>query len=509
MADTGKFIIIGDKPVTINDCVNVAENMYQVQISPTAVERINKARKFVDKLVEENQIVYGLTTGFGSLNNKYIAQEDIILLQQNLIRSHAVGIGKPINNHLVRCMLFIRLICICNGNSGVRIEVANKIIEALNKNFIPMIPKKGTVGASGDLAPLSHMILGLMGEGKAYDHATLTYINAIDVMNKLDMQPIVLSHKEGLALNNGIQFITSHAVFAHYNGLKVFNASNMIASMTIEALHGTHKAFDPLIHAAKPHSGQIFVANQISSYLLENGKPSEISKAHSENKVQDSYDLRCIPQVHGPVYDLLMFTKNIIETEINSSNDNPLIFADANCVLSGGNFHGMYIGMVTDQIAYAMTLLCNISERRLDRLMNPDLNKFLPEFLINKPGLNSGYMITQYAAAGITAENRQLANPASIHNIPTCNGFESIVSMAGWSARKAIKVINNTFEVLALELFAGCQALDFTKEKTTSKLQQIHHHIRKNHVPHIDSDVYLKDYIDIIIKMLKGDEFNL
>ena len=510
-----EFIVVGDKNLSIRDCVDVAQNMCIVKLSEAAITRITKARDVVDLLIKDNEVVYGLTTGFGSLSTKYIPQDQTVQLQKNLIRSHAIGLGKPIKKKFVRCMFLLRLKCICNGNSGVRSEVALKIVEALNKNFIPFVPEKGTVGASGDLAPLSHLFLGLMGEGLAFDNETNEYINSADVMKKLDMTPIILREKEGLALNNGTQFITSHAIFAIHNAFVAFNQSNMIASMTIEALHGTHKAFNELIHLAKPHTGQIYVAKEINKFILENNAPSEINNTHAVKKVQDGYDLRCIPQIHGTVFDLLTFNKNIIETELNGSNDNPLIFPDENKgssniaekVISGGNFHGMYMGMATDQIAYAMAILCNISERRTDRLLNPALNGFLPEFLVENPGLNSGFMIFQYASAGNTSENRQLANPASVGNIPTCNGCESVVSMSGWASRKAVQAVNNTFEVLGIELMCACQALDFTKEKTTSKLQEIHSHIR-NHVPHIQSDEYMKPYLDTIIRMLKNNEFN-
>uniref|UniRef100_A0A6C0CC18 histidine ammonia-lyase n=1 Tax=viral metagenome TaxID=1070528 RepID=A0A6C0CC18_9ZZZZ len=500
------MITVGNKQLSIKKCIQVSKYMHTVKISDSAIARINAARKIVETLVEENRVVYGFTTGFGSLSNKCIQKDKTVQLQQNLIRSHAVGMGTPIAPELVRSMLLIRLVCICNGNSGVRLEVANKIVEALNKNLIPMVPEQGTVGASGDLAPLSHLILGLMGEGKSLDVDTNTYVDTAIVMKKLAIEPIVLLEKEGLALNNGTQFITSHAVFAIHDAMKTFNQSNMIASMSIEALHGTHKAFDPLVHAVKPHTGQIHVANEISGYILEKEEPSDINKTHAAKKVQDAYDLRCIPQIHGSVYDALMFAKKHIETEMNSSNDNPLIFPEHDRIISGGNFHGMYMGMATDLIAYAMSILCNISERRTDRLMNPALNGFLPEFLTENAGLNSGLMIVQYSSAALTSENRQLANPASVGNIPTCNGCESVVSMSGWSCRKARQSVENALTVLALELFSACQALDFTKEKTTTRLHHIHHHIRK-HVHHIDSDTYMKPGIDIIVSMLKDDVF--
>lgn len=501
--------ILTNGTVTITDCVNVSTNMFKVQIDPSIVDAIKKSREYVDKLVDDGKIVYGLTTGFGRLNDKFISKEDTAKLQENLIRSHAIGFGKPSPKHIVRCMLFIRLVCFCRANSGVSLELCNKLVEVLNKNYVPMVPKSGSIGASGDLCPLAHATLGLMGEGTAFDSDSNTYIDSALVMKKLNIEPITLKSCEGLSMNNGTQFITSNALFAFHNAQQVYKAANMTAAMTIEALHATHKAFDPLIHQAKPHKGQIYVAEKINSYILENGEPSEIGRVHATKTVQNSYDIRCIPQVHGPVHDSLAFIENIITTEINSSNDNPLVFPDEDKTLSGGNFHGMYIGMVSDQITYAMTLLCNISERRLDHLLNPDLNKCLPAFLVENPGLNSGFMITEYTSAALVGHNRQLCSPSSIHSISTCNGFESVVSMGATAAKNSCIAVENTYGVIALELFAACQALDFTKETTTSQLQKIHHHIRHHGVPHIDTDTYMKPYFDIITDMLKNDAFGL
>jgi len=497
---------IGDNKLKLNDFINITINNQQVSISNDIKEKIIHSRQVIDNFIENKEVRYGITTGFGVLKNKIIDSDKIVQLQHNLIRSHAVGIGEPSPIYVVRGMFLLRLTCICQGHSGIRLEVVNKLIEALNKNFIPLVPSQGTVGASGDLAPLSHLILGLLGEGLAYDFESRTYIDAKLMLDKLNMEPITLEAKEGLALNNGTQFCTSWTAFVTYHSIRIIKLSNFIASLTIEALRCTSKAFEPKIHELRGHSGQIKVAKEIFNYITENGEQSERGQKYSKH-VQDAYSIRCIPQVHGPVQDIIERALETIEIEMNSVNDNPLIIN--NDIISGGNFHAQYIGMIADQLSYGMSLLCNISERRLERLINPDLNGFLPKFLIENSGLNSGLMIVQYCSAGITAENRHLANPASLDNIPTCHGLEDVVSMAGWSARKAMMSVENTYKVLSYELFTACQGLDFTTEKTTPILENIHSYIRQ-YVPFIKEDCYYKDYIDIINDILhKDDIFDL
>ena len=501
--------IVDNNKLTLTNFYNIALNNYTVKLGDNAINRINKSRETVEKLLKENKVAYGITTGFGSLKDKVISNDNLEKLQHNLIESHSVGVGDPIPHHIVRGMFLLRLTCISNGNSGVRLLLANKLVEALNKNYIPLVPEQGTVGASGDLAPLSHLILGLLGKGKAYDFDTKTYVNADIVMKKLDIQPITLHAKEGLALNNGTQFITSWTANATYNAIRIIKLANLIAACSIEALHGTLNAFDERIHNSRPHQGQIEVAKEIRNYLSPNNIKSESNNLHAKNKIQDAYSLRCIPQIHGVSYDMIKFIEKIIETEMNCSNDNPLVFDDD--IISGGNFHAQYPAMCADQLAYAMTLLCNNSERRLERLVNTSLNKFMPSFLVDDPGLNSGFMIVQYASAGITAENRTLAAPGSIHSIPTCEGAEDIVSMGGWPARKANQVIENTYRVLALELFTAIQALEYTQEKPAEYINSIKKYVREElHVPRIMNDTYMKDYIDIVIDWLHNDKiFNL
>jgi histidine ammonia-lyase len=495
-------VVVGEKDLTLNDFYNVAVNRYQVEINEKSVKKIIQSRNTINNIIEKGDIVYGINTGFGSLSNKIISNSDLDLLQYNLIVSHAVGCGDPAPHYIVRGMLLLRLTCVCKGHSGVRIEVANKLVEALNKNYIPLVPKLGTVGASGDLSPLSHLTLGLMGEGLAYCFKTNNYISANKVMTDLSIEPLVLKAKEGLALNNGTQLITSYTALATYHAIRLLKIANLVSALTLEALHGTHKAFDERIHMVKPHCGQIHVAEQIRQYICPNGNVSEINQTYNKDKVQDAYSLRCIPQVQGVVYDQIKFVEQIITTEMNSANDNPLIFDDE--VISGGNFHGMYLGMAADNLALAMSYLCNISERRLERMLNPALNKFLPSFLIEDVGLNSGLMILQYASAAITAENRQLACPASVHNIPTCQGTEDHVSMAGHASRKAYDSVMNTYYVLAYELLTAFQAFRFTKERPHEKLSNLLEYLN-THLPIIKNDTYMKNHFDFILDMLKDD----
>jgi histidine ammonia-lyase len=494
-------IVVGERDLTIDDFYNVTVNRYQVKISEKSVEKIIQSRNTINKIMEEGAIVYGINTGFGSLSNKIISNADLDLLQYNLIVSHAVGCGDPAPHYIVRGMLLLRLTCICKGHSGVRIEVANKLVEALNKNYIPFVPKLGTVGASGDLAPLSHLILGLMGQGLAYCFKTNNYVSANEVMTDLSIEPLVLKAKEGLALNNGLQFITSYTALATYHANRLLNIANLVSALSLEALHGTHKAFDERIHMAKPHRGQIHVAHQLRQYLCPNGI-SEINQTYNKDKVQDAYSLRCIPQVHGASYDQIKFVEQIVTTEMNSANDNPLIFD--NDVISGGNFHGQVISMAADNLALAMSYLCNISERRLDRMLNPALNKFLPSFLTEDVGLNSGLMILQYSSAAITAENRQLACPSSVHNIPTCQGCEDIISMGGQASRKAYDSVMNTYYVLAYELLTAWKAFCYTKEKPHEKLCNLLKYLKTN-LPEIKNDTYMKNHFDFILNMLKDD----
>ena len=524
------MITIDTDDLTLDDFMNVIIHHHKVQLGPNAINKIEAARKVVDTMSMNDAAVYGINTGFGSLSTIKMNSNDCIQLQYNLIRSCAVGVGEACPPWVARGMFLLRLKCITNGNSGIRLCIAEKIVEALNKNYIPYIPCQGSVGASGDLCPLSHLFLGLLGEGKALNNTNNTtnnnnntnnnttnnntyttnstnYISAKDVMNTLDITPITLDTKEGLGLTNGTQYITTWTAYSTYHALRIMNLSSIIAATSIEALHGIPNAFDPRIHAVKPHTGQIEVAKQIRSILQNKNNNDENININENNninncvKVQDAYSLRCIPQVHGAVYDLIKFVEKHVLVEMNCSNDNPLILGSN--VVSGGNFHGMYIGMAADQLAYAFSILCNISERRVERMVNADLNKLFPPFLTPNPGLHSGFMLIQYTSAAITAENRQLANPGSVDNINTCAGFEDIVSMAAWPVRKAYQSMENTYKVLALELFTANQALHFSKLNTNITTNHIINHLRST-IPFITSDVYMGDYIEQVISFVKS-----
>lgn len=497
LSNNKQLIIIGDNPLTLTDFNNIVCHKYKIKLSLDAEKRINEARKVIEDKIEKNEIVYGVNTGFGSLKDVIIDKKDLCTLQYNLIRSHAVGIGDPIPEQQVRGMMLLRITCFCNGNSGIKLENVQKIVDALNANFLMKVPCQGTVGASGDLAQLSHMTLGLLGEGLALDPGSNEFIDAAIVLKKLKLTPLVLGAKEGLALNNGVQYITTILALACIKAQNIMRVCNLAAAFSVEALHGTTKAFHPLIHQARPHQGQIDVASSLIEYI--NSSESEIQKKYTQNKVQDAYSLRCIPQVHGPAYHYIRDICKTVEIEMNSSNDNPLIFPNENLILSGGNFHGMPIAMAADVLSLAMATLCNISERRTDRLINSYSNGFMPSFLTDNPGINSGLMICQYVAASLASENRHLALNNCQNSIPTCEGVEDHVSMGGWSSRKALMAVDNTYKVISYELYTACQAFKYTKEKPSSKLSELFEFLN---VKPVNNDTYMQTDIERIYSLI-------
>lgn len=491
---------ISDQNINLQNFVDVVLNFNKVELSPQIVEKIILKRNMLEKKIENQEIMYGINTGFGSLKDFIINNNELEKLQENIILSHSVGTGDPVNASIVRGMIYLRLISFCKCNSGVTIELCRFLVTALNNGYIPMVPCQGTVGASGDLAPLSHMALGFIGKGKAYDYQDNTWKDADIIMKKLNMKPIVLKSKEGLALTNGTQFMTSFVAHSMCFSINIMKISNIITATTIEALHGNLDAFDARIHEVKKYPGQICVASDIKK-ILSTPNVSEIQKKYGRKNIQDAYSIRCVPQIHGTAFGIIDNCLSKLEIEMNSCNDNPLIFDD-NEILSGGNFHGMEIAYTADQIAYAMALLCNTSERRIEQMVNSNLNNFLPSYLIKNPktiGLNSGLMMCQYTAAAITAENRSLANPASLNSIPTCMGLEDVVSMGGYCSRKSYDSVLNTYRVYSIELFCALQALTFTPEKPNQITDKIINHLRNNlNIPVITHDIYYADYINII-----------
>eukprot|EP00818_Percolomonas_sp_WS_P009481 CAMPEP_0117439394 /NCGR_PEP_ID=MMETSP0759-20121206/2543_1 /TAXON_ID=63605 /ORGANISM="Percolomonas cosmopolitus, Strain WS" /LENGTH=579 /DNA_ID=CAMNT_0005231109 /DNA_START=44 /DNA_END=1783 /DNA_ORIENTATION=- len=489
----------------------------KVTIDPNCMERINNARKIVDHIVE-NTVIYGVNTGFGLFSHTNIETSKLEELQYNLIRSHATGVGSPIPLPISRILLILRINVLLRGNSGIRLEIIQSMVEALNKNCISLIPEKGSVGASGDLAPLSHLALGLLGEGKMWNPTEEEFQSAAYVLEKHGLQPIKLSAKEGLSLINGTQFICAYGIEALQRAKLLVKQADAIGALTLENLLGSRRAFDPRIHMARPHNGQQLVAWRLRNLLVdaESGETSEMNQSHNScGRVQDSYTLRCMPQVHGVVNDTIKFVDGILSTEINSSTDNPMVFYDDELseeeninsfysrIVSGGNFHGEYPGKMMDYLAIAVHELANISERRTARLIDNTCNEGLPAFLVRQGGLNSGFMLVHCTAAALTSENKVLVHPASSDTLPTSANKEDHVSMSAYAARKALTVVENVEHVLACELMAACQALDLRRPlRTTPVLEEIYNTVREKVEP-IVKDRYLAPDIEAIRDLIR------
>ncbi len=449
-----KEIIITGQDLTIEDVVMVARQGYGVRIHPEALDRIKKSREIVDGFVEREEVVYGITTGFGKFSDIIISRDETRLLQKNLIMSHACGVGEPFSTDITRAVMLLRANTLCKGLSGIRPETLNLLVDMINRGVHPLIPQKGSLGASGDLAPLAHMVLVMIGEGRAEFGGEK--MAGPEALNRAGLEPVILSSKEGLALINGTPVMTAAAALAVYDAGLLMKTADLNAALTLEALRGIINAFDPRVHEARGHRGQIRSARNIFS-LVEG---SEYVTRQGELRVQDAYALRCTPQVHGACRDSIDYVRGVIGRELNAATDNPLIFPDSSEVISGGNFHGEPVALAMDFLGIALAELANISERRLERLVNPQLNNGLPAFLARHGGLNSGFMITQYSAAALVSENKVLAHPASVDSIPSSANQEDHVSMGTIAARKAGEIKDNTANVLAIELLAAVQAID-------------------------------------------------
>ncbi|MBD7986144.1 histidine ammonia-lyase [Sporosarcina sp. Sa2YVA2] len=425
----------------------------QVVLNEEALERVKKSRKAVDRIVRNDKTVYGINTGFGKFSDVKIDEKDTKDLQLNLIRSHACGVGDPFPEVVSRAMVVLRLNALLKGFSGIRTEVLERFAFMVNHAIHPVIPQQGSLGASGDLAPLSHLALVLLGEGFVWKDGQP--VAAGSVWKDRNMEPIVLEAKEGLALINGTQAMTAQGVVNYLEAEKLAYSSEWIAAMTMEALHGITDAFHPSIHIARGHQEQVDVAARIMDWL----KDSKLTTKQGEKRVQDAYSIRCIPQVHGASWQVLSYVKEKLEIEMNAATDNPLIFDDGETVVSGGNFHGQPIAFAMDFLKLGVAELANISERRIERLVNPQLNEGLPPFLSAQPGLQSGAMILQYSAASLVSENKTLAHPASVDSIPSSGNQEDHVSMGTIGARHAYQIIKNARHVLAIEALCamtGC-----------------------------------------------------
>lgn len=492
-----KPLLLNDK-LSIRDVIDVAEGKRKVRISQEASDRILTARKFVEKIVKEGKPVYGINTGFGKFSDVTVSAEDTKQLQLNLIMSHACGVGEPFPIKNVRAMMLLRIFALCRGNSGITIETINVLTEMLNKNVTPYVPSQGSLGASGDLAPLAHMVLSMVGAGRSYYKGRL--MEGGEALNKAGIQPAVLSAKEGLALINGTQAMNSLAVPAIYEAFKLINSADTALALTMEALEGIIDAYDKKVHIIRNQTGQADIAEDVSEKI----SGSKNITRQGELRVQDAYTLRCAPQVHGASLDTLRYVKNIIEREMGAVTDNPLIFSDEEEAISGGNFHGEYLAMAMDIYAIAVSELANISERRIERMVNPQLNNGLPAFLTPSGGLNSGFMIPQYVAAALVSENKVLAHPASVDSITSSANQEDHVSMGMTAARKAVRILENTQRVIAIEIFTACQAIDLRDgaSKLGKETKKAYERVRKE-IPFLEKDEFLAPYIDKCHEIVK------
>jgi len=450
-------VVITGQDLTLEQIEAVARNKEKLELSEAAKESVQRSRKVVDTIIKEKRVVYGVTTGFGSFCNTVIPTEESKILQKNLIITHAVGAGNPLPTEISRAVMLLRINNLAKGFSGIRMETLETLIAMLNKGVSPIIPEKGSLGASGDLAPLSHMVLPMIGlgeaefEGKVYPGAKAMELAGIPI--------IELTEKEGLALINGTQVMTAVGAMTMIDTINLVKISDIAAALSFEAQRGVMDALQPRMHTCRPHLGQIDSA-RIISHLLEGSKNTT---KQGEVKVQDAYSLRCAPQVHGASKDAINYVKEQIEIEINSVTDNPIIFEDTMEGISGGNFHGQPMALSFDFLGIALAELANISERRLERLVNPALSG-LPAFLVENGGVNSGFMIVQYSAASLVSENKILAHPASVDSIPSSANQEDHVSMGTIAARKAKEIMGNVRRVLSMELMCACQAIDLRND---------------------------------------------
>ena len=455
---TEKIIITGND-LTIEQVATVARNYAEVEIAETAKTKVIKAEEMVVDYVRNNKIVYGITTGFGKFSETAISPADTTRLQNNLLVSHACGVGDPLGEDVVRAMMLLRLNSLIKGHSGIKLATVETLLAMLNKRVYPVVYEKGSLGASGDLCPLAHLALVLTGKGEAWLNDKK--VSGIKALKAVDIEPIVLGAKEGLALINGTQLMSAIGTLLVYDARKLVDDCDLILSLSLEALYGIIDAFDLKIHQLRPHPGQLISARNV----LNNLKGSEYVSKQGELRIQDAYSLRCAAQVHGACRDAIEHLAGKLTIEINSATDNPLLWPDEDVVLSGGNFHGESLALALDYCGIALAELANISERRIERLVNPQLSEGLPAFLVEKGGLNSGFMILQYCAAALVSENKVLAHPASVDSIPSSANQEDHVSMGAIAANKAVKILDNANSVLAMELLAACQAIDLRPKK--------------------------------------------
>jgi len=488
-------LLLDGKSLTIENIFDVArasKKSIEVVIDPKALVKMEASRQYVFDIVNAGKPVYGINTGFGALSSKHIKKEDLAELQVNLIRSHCTGVGKPFSREITRAVMLLRANCLTSGYSGVNPEIVQLLIDFLNEDITPVVPEKGSVGASGDLAPLSHIALALIGEGEVIYGGK--QVNSDFAISEIKKSPAILGPKDGLALINGTAVMAALGSLAYHEASYAMKLADITTAITLDGVAGTLRAYDLKISQLKPHQGQLDVCKNFERLMDQ----SEIANSHHDcGKVQDPYSLRCVPQVHGACRQTLRHAKEVIDIEINAVTDNPLIFVEQKEVISGGNFHGEAIAMVMDYMAIGLAELCDISERRIEKMMNPTFSE-LPAFLVKDSGLNSGLMIAHVTAAALTSENKYLCHPASVDSVPTSTDKEDHVSMGVTAGRKLHEVLFNMKNCMAIELLCNTQAIEFQRPKKSSvAVEEVVTLIRK-HVPPIDNDrVFYKDIANI------------
>ena len=498
-------LLLDGQALTLDEIEAVSAAGCQVETSADARGRMAESRELVEGILSKGETVYGVNTGFGKLADVHVRGDKLAELQINLVRSHAGGVGNPLAEAEARAMLALRANVLAKGFSGVRPELVDLLVAMLNAGVHPVIPEKGSVGASGDLAPLAHLALVVVGEGEAFHRGER--VAGAEALRRAGLQPLQLTAKEGLALLNGTQAMTAVGALATARARRVVELCDLSGAMSLEALKGTPAAFDERIHRARPHAGQIASA----AHLLGLLEGSEIRESHRErdSRVQDAYCLRCMPQVHGAVRGVLDHVAGVMETEAGSATDNPLVFPGENAaVISGGNFHGAPLSYAFDYAAIAMTDLAGITERRIDRLLNPDINEGLPAFLAMDPGLSSGFMIAQIVAAALINECQVLAHPSSSSSIPTDGGKEDHVSMGMTGALKLRQIVENVERVLGIELMCAAQALEFRRPlKSSRRIEEAHEAVRTV-VPRLERDRVLAPDIDAMAQAIRAGKFD-
>ena len=495
---------LNGQQLTLQQIVDVATGNEQVTLAETARTRVEEARRVVEEIVAQQRTVYGVNTGFGKLSDVSIDRADLRQLQLNLVRSHSCGLGEPLSEPEARAMLLLRANVLATGFSGARPLVIETLIAMLERGVTPVIPEKGSVGASGDLAPLAHLALAAIGEGDAFYQGERLPGNV--ALERASLSPLQLEVKEGLALLNGTQAMGAVGAIALHRAEKLVRLADVAGAMTLESLRGTPVAFDERIHVARPHAAQIAVAAHLRDLLQE----SEIRKSHVENdpRVQDAYSLRCMPQVHGAVRTALAHATDVVQIESGSATDNPLVFAETGEVLSGGNFHGAPLALVFDYAAIALTDLISITERRIDRLVNPDANEGLPPFLTAHPGISSGFMMLQVTAVALLNEAKVLAHPASVDNVPTDGGKEDHVSMGMTSATKLRSIVKLAEMVTAIELLVAAQALDYRAPLAPGRGVKEAHRIVRSRVEPLTTDRSMSRDIEQLVAAITKGEFD-